>query len=40
MEAEPLFAACELAFAVAREGEKSVPPIEPPPAMRNYLYVA
>ena len=40
MEAEPLAAACELAFAVAREGEKAVPPIEPPAAMRNYLYVA
>lgn len=40
MDAEPLAAACELAFAVARDGEKAVPPVEPPASMRNYLYVA
>ncbi len=40
MEAEPLAKACELAFAVAREGVEAVPPIEPPAAMRSFLYVA
>lgn len=40
MEAEPLTAACELAFAVAREDREAVPPIEPPAPMRSFLYVA
>ncbi len=39
MEAEPLAAACELAFAVAREGKKAVPPVDPPDAMLPFLYL-
>ena len=40
MGAEPLAAVCELAFAVAKEGVDAAPPIEPPAAMRSYLYVS
>ncbi|MEZ5378962.1 MAG: hypothetical protein R2733_20865 [Acidimicrobiales bacterium] len=39
MESEPLARACELAFAVARQGVEATPPIEPPVAMRSFLYV-
>ncbi len=40
MGAETLTAACELAFAVARQGREAVPPIESPAAMRSFLWVA
>lgn len=39
METEPLAKACELAFVVARQGVEANPPIEPPAAMRSFLYV-
>ena len=39
MSAEVLRPACELAFAVAREGVESADPVEPPAAMRSFLYV-
>lgn len=38
MAAEPqLTPACELAFAVARQGTQSAPVVEPPAALRNFL---
>jgi regulator of replication initiation timing len=41
MAAEPqLTPACELAFAVARDGVEASPPQEPPAPMRSFLYVA
>ena len=39
MTAEVLRPACELAFAVARAGADAAEPIEPPAAMRSFLYV-
>ncbi len=35
-----LRAACELAYVVARNGAEEEPPVEPPAAMRSFLYVA
>ncbi|MEM7274315.1 MAG: hypothetical protein AAF547_14625 [Actinomycetota bacterium] len=40
MAAESLQAACELAYAVAREDAESPYPAEPPSAMRSFLYVS
>ncbi len=40
MGVEPLNEACELAFAVARQGRESVPAIEAPASMRSFLWVA
>ncbi len=39
MSAEVLRPACELAFAVAREGLDAAEPIDPPASMRSFLYV-
>jgi chromosome segregation ATPase len=39
MSSEVLRPACELAFTVARDGAEAVDPIEPPAAMRSFLYV-
>ncbi len=40
MKDDALDSACELAFQVAREGLEANPPINPPAAMRSFLYVA
>ncbi|MEZ5406662.1 MAG: hypothetical protein R2761_01480 [Acidimicrobiales bacterium] len=37
---ELLKSACELSYAVARDGAEAKPPTEPPAAMRSFLYVA
>jgi len=37
---ELLKPACELSYAVARDGAEAKPPMEPPAAMRSFLYVA
>ncbi len=37
---ELLKPACELSYAVARDGAEAKPPTEPPAAMRSFLYVA
>ncbi|MDH4363420.1 MAG: hypothetical protein OEY70_04945 [Acidimicrobiia bacterium] len=37
---ELLKSACELSYAVARDGAEATPPTEPPAAMRSFLYVA
>ncbi|MEM9561412.1 MAG: hypothetical protein AAGA93_02275 [Actinomycetota bacterium] len=39
MSAEVLRPACELAFAVARDGLDAAEPIDPPASMRSFLYV-
>jgi chromosome segregation ATPase len=35
-----LKSACELSYVIARDGVESDPPLEPPQAMRTFLYVA
>lgn len=35
-----LRSACELSYQVARDGVEAEPPVDPPPAMRSFLYVA
>jgi predicted nucleic acid-binding Zn-ribbon protein len=35
-----LKSACELSYQIARDGVEAEPPVDPPPAMRSFLYVA
>ncbi len=35
-----LRSACELSYQIARDGVEAEPPVDPPPAMRSFLYVA
>jgi predicted nucleic acid-binding Zn-ribbon protein len=35
-----LQSACELSYQIARDGVEAEPPVDPPPAMRSFLYVA